>query len=169
MLLPMAQAEQVLMSPKAFVEQVFNGDVPKPNTIWLNNEQKQTIAEILSHSYNRLRVRYWQQGDTSAWILDEIGKESPITVGLVVKAQQLKQVKVLVYRESRGDEVKYPFFTDQFIDAKLQSDMTLDRHIDGITGATLSVRALTKLSRVALWLDTQRSVEKTADTNRYEK
>ena len=61
-------------------------------------------------------------------------------------------VKVLIFRESRGWEVRYPFFTDQFKGATLVTDNNLDRKIDGITGATLSVNALTKLGRIALLL-----------------
>ena len=65
---------------------------------------------------------------------------------------EILEVKVLIFRESRGWEVKYPFFTDQFKGATLVSDNNLDRKIDGITGATLSVNALTKLGRIALLL-----------------
>lgn len=150
------QAEQVLQTQQDFLIESFKGDVPKAKTLWLKKEQKQQVADILQHDYSRLRVRYWARGNTSLWILEEIGKESPITVGLHVQNKLLKKVKVLVYRESRGDEVKYPFFTNQFIGASLTKDNKLSKHIDGITGATLSVRALTKLSRMALWLDTQR-------------
>ena len=49
--------------------------------------------------------------------------------------------------------MRYPFFTDQFVAARLQSDERLDRSIDGITGATLSVGAVTRIARVALVLD----------------
>jgi hypothetical protein len=87
--------------------------------------------------------------------MEEIGKESPITVGIHIKQQAIVKTKVLVYRESRGDEVRHDFFTDQFKMARLTSERQLDRHIDGITGATLSVRALTKLSRIALYLDSK--------------
>lgn len=148
-------AEQVLQDQKSFLSATFNHEIPKAKTLWLSRQQKEQIAEILQHKYNRLRIRYWAQGNESVWILDEIGKESPITVGLHVNNKALKQVKVLIYRESRGDEVKHAFFTDQFIDATLTEEFMLSEHIDGITGATLSVRALTKLSRMALWLDTQ--------------
>ena len=153
-------AEKVYQSPAEFVQQAYSGKSPKPKTLWLNKEQKLIIADILQHNYNRLRIRYWPQGDTSVWVLEEIGKESPITVGLVVKQQQLKHIKVLVYRESRGDEVTQEFFTKQFINAKLTADKQLDQHIDGITGATLSVRALSKLARLALWLDQQATSNK---------
>ena len=62
--------------------------------------------------------------------------------------------KVLVFRESRGWEVRHPFFTDQFRDAGLTGELALDRNIDGISGATLSVRALSRLARLALYLHT---------------
>lgn len=151
-----AFAEQVIQAPDEFVSQAFSSDTPKAKTLWLNKEQKAEIADILQHDYNRLRIRYWPQGERSVWVLEEIGKEAPITVGLVVEKQQLKQIKVLIYRESRGDEVKADFFTNQFIGAKLIENKQLDKQIDGVTGATLSVRALTKLARMALWLDQQR-------------
>jgi Na+-translocating ferredoxin:NAD+ oxidoreductase RnfG subunit len=149
-----AQAEQVqYSSSQAFIQQAFDGELPKAKVFWLDDKAKAVIEEILSHSFNKMRLRYWQKNDASVWIMDEIGKEAPITVGVHVKAGAIVETKVLVYRESRGDEVRHSFFTDQFKAAKLQADNKLDRHIDGITGATLSVRALTKLSRIALWLD----------------
>ena len=45
------------------------------------------------------------------------------------------------------------FFIDQFKGAALKDDGSLDKHIDGITGATLSVRAVSGLAQVALLLD----------------
>ncbi len=76
----------------------------------------------------------------------------PITTGLAVDDGAIERIRVLVYRESRGWEVRYDFFTAQFIGARLDGDARLDRRIDGISGATLSVRALTNLARLALYL-----------------
>ena len=64
----------------------------------------------------------------------------------------IDNVQILEFRESRGWEVKYPFFTDQFADARLGPDTRLDRRVDGITGATMSVNAVTRIARVALLL-----------------
>jgi hypothetical protein len=63
-------------------------------------------------------------------------------------------LRVLIYRESRGWEVRHAFFTRQFDQAQLENGK-LDRSIDGITGATLSVEALQRAARLALWLDQQ--------------
>jgi uncharacterized protein with FMN-binding domain len=86
-------------------------------------------------------------------VLEEIGKEQPITIGVHIKDEQVVDLKVLVYRESRGDEVRHDFFTNQFKSASLTKENMLNQHIDGITGATMSVRALTKVARLALWLN----------------
>ena len=62
-------------------------------------------------------------------------------------------VRVLVYRESRGEEVRTPSFLKQFKDAKLTRGDRLDREIDGIAGATLSVGAMERMARLALFFD----------------
>ncbi|MBB1323566.1 MULTISPECIES: FMN-binding protein [Shewanella] len=139
-------------SNEAFISQAFNGSSGESKVLWLDDELKQAIEVILAHRFNKMRLRYWLHNNATVWIMDEIGKESPITVAIHVKDNQIERTKVLIYRESRGDEVRHDFFTDQFKSAKLDDQYQLDKHIDGITGATLSVRALTKLSRIALLL-----------------
>ncbi len=148
-----SQAKGIYQKPASFISEIFAGETPKPKTLWLAAEDKKAIAAILSHKYNRLRIRYWQKASETVWILDEIGKEKPITIGVHIQANQIVQLKVLAFRESRGDEVRHQFYTDQFKEAKLTDDIMLDQHIDGITGATMSVRATTKVARMALWLN----------------
>ncbi|MSR15802.1 MAG: FMN-binding protein [Gammaproteobacteria bacterium] len=144
---------EILQTPETFVANAFNGSPPAPQRLWLDKTQRRAIRAILERELGMLRVRYWRRDTRTAWILEEIGKELPITTGLLVEGQALADVRVLVYRESRGWEVKYPAFTDQFIGLRLQSNHQLSGPIDGISGATLSVRALTKLARLALLLD----------------
>jgi hypothetical protein len=136
-----------------YLHSAFGQEPPAPRTLWVSGDLRATVERVLGHRFNSLRVRYWYDGETSAWILDEIGKELPITIGVTVTDAAIVNVRVLEFRESRGWEVRYPFFTDQFVDARLQSDERLDRSIDGITGATLSVGAVTRIARVALVLD----------------
>ncbi len=150
---PAALASSTYQTPEDFLNTTFSGQLPEPAVIWLTGERKNVVEQILGHRYPTLRVRYWQSGSRSAWILDEVGKEQPITVGIVVNEARIETIKVLVFRESRGWEIRHPFFTDQFTAARLNSDRQLDRHIDGISGATLSVRAMKKLARLALYLD----------------
>ncbi len=139
--------------PQDFLSDSFDGNPPEAAVVWLSGERKQRVREILGHDYPALRVRYWRKESRSAWILEEIGKDHPITIGVVIQDGQLERIKVLVFRESRGWEIRHPFFTDQFRDARLNEDNGLDRSIDGISGATLSVRAMKKIATLALYLD----------------
>jgi hypothetical protein len=136
-----------------YVTAAFAGEMPRAGTLWVSGDLRKVAEEILGHKYSALRVRYWDDGTTSAWILDEIGKELPITIGVTVRDAKIENVRVLEFRESRGWEVRYPFFTDQFDGATLTAKDRLDRNIDGITGATLSVGAVTRIAKVALIFD----------------
>jgi len=136
-----------------FLDRAFSGAPPEPAMLWLSGERKSTVRQLLGHDYPALRLRYWCRDRRSAWVLEEIGKDLPITVGIIVDRGTIRDLRVLTYRESRGGEVATPAFTDQFIDASLDGGK-LNVQIDGISGATLSVQALTKLAAMALYLDT---------------
>lgn len=148
-----ASGAEVYLAPEKFLAESFGANVPKPSVLWISGETRDAVEKILGHSAGALRVRYWAREERTAWILEEIGKTEPITTGIVVDKGTVARISVLIFRESRGWEVRYPFFTDQFKGATLASMYELDRSIDGISGATLSVRALTRLARVALLLD----------------
>ncbi len=150
-----AAARGVYQQPEDFIREAFAGRPPAPRLLWLTVPMQAEIRRILGHDYQQRRVRYWRMGARSAWVLEEIGKEEPITTGFVIKDGRIEQTKVLIYRESRGDEVRYPRFTGQFRDAGLAAGNELDRTIDVISGATLSVSALTRLARLALYLHGQ--------------
>jgi hypothetical protein len=142
----------VYQEPADFIDETFSGTSPQPRAIFLSGQTKKTVKEILGHRYSKIRIRYWLNAGRSVWILDEIGKERPITTGIVVKENRIERIKVLVFRETRGWEVRHDFFTEQFTGTTLNSRFDLDQQIDGITGATLSVRAVTNLARLALYL-----------------
>jgi hypothetical protein len=144
----------VYQTPQQFVESIFSSQ-PKKHAFWLKSEHKAIATDILGHKPTQLRFRYFGQGNKTAWVLDEIGKEQPITVGIEVQNNQIIQLKVLEYRENRGYEVRFPFFTDQFIGAALTQEQHLNQDIDGISGATMSVSALKRLARLALYLHKQ--------------
>ena len=145
-------ATGVYQPPDEFISSVFEGDPPAAKRLWITKDLKQEIRRIMERDPEVLRLRYWLRDRKTAWILEEIGKEKPITTGLVINNNAIEQLKVLVFRESRGWEIRYPFFTDQFKGITLKSDLQLDKNIDAISGATLSRNAMVKLSRLALFL-----------------
>lgn len=148
---PAASRAVTYLSAEDFLANSF-AEVPSPNVLWLTPEMQQAATELLGHRYRGLRLRYWTNDGRSAWILDEIGKERPITIGVVVEAGRIAKIDILEYREPRGGEVRHPFFLEQFVGLELAGDGGLSGEIDGITGATLSVRAVTNISRFALFL-----------------
>lgn len=155
-LLPsLAVAGSFYQQPAEFLDEVFAGQPPDAELLWLTGERGKTVAEILGHKPASLRVRYWHKGERSAWILEEIGREELITAGFVIDAGRLETVRTLAFRESRGWEIRYDFFTDQFKGIGLNPEHALNKHIDNITGATLSVNAMKRMARVALFLDSE--------------
>ena len=143
---------EVHQEPDAFVAEVF-GSRPAPKVLWLTKDIQTQAAAILGHPPAQLRQRYWSDSHRNVWILEEIGKEELITAGFVVVDGRIDHVRVLVYRESRGQEVRTPSFLKQFKEAKLAPGERLDREIDGIAGATLSVAAMERMARLALFFD----------------
>jgi hypothetical protein len=143
---------EVYQEPAAFIAEVF-GATPAPKVLWLTRDLQAQAAAILGHPPAQLRQRYWSDGGKSVWILEETGKEELITAGFVVADGRIDHVRVLVYRESRGQEVRQSAFLSQFKNAKLAQGNRLDREIDGIVGATLSVGAMERMARLALYFE----------------
>ena len=162
-ILPCPAAEEIFQSPQDFIQENFKA-APSSQVLWLTGELKSQVKKVLGHDYHKLRIRYWQQQQRSAWVLEEIGKEHYITAGFVIDDNSLERVKILIFRENRGWEIKHDYFTQQFKNAKLNSSSMLDTHIDNITGATLSVRAIKRLAQLALFFHQTISYKKNEPT-----
>ncbi len=140
-----------------------NSPEATPDILWLTKESKKTIEHILGHPFNALRLRYWTSGNKTAWIFNETGKEKPITIGISIehlpsKQNKITSVDILEFRESRGWEIRHEFFTKQFAGLFLTEENRLNRRIDGITGATLSVNAVKRCSAMALFIASQLNI-----------
>ncbi len=138
-----------------FLTKAFSGNPPKPKLLWLSKDLYKSATQILKHKPGFLRTRYWQSTEQTVWIINEIGKTKPITIAIIIQQNKIALLKVLAFRESRGWEVKHDFFTNQFKQNSLNSELKLSQAIDGISGATLSVRALIKVAQLALFFNSQ--------------
>ena len=147
------QAETYQRQDDFLIHAFSDSNVPDPKILWIDKTIKPHVQKILQHNAGFLRTRYWDNGTRSVWILDEVGKIKLITVAVIIEQQKIVQLKVLAFRESRGWEVKHDFFTHQFKQLFLSDQLRLSKNIDGISGATLSVRALTKIAQLALLFD----------------
>ncbi len=141
---------------EVFLEQGTQAEVQvQSKVLWLTDDIRQQAEKILDRPVQGLRIRYSRSADKTAWILEEIGKEMPITIGVVVDQNKIIKVKILAYRESRGGEVRFPAYMAQYNGATLTDRHRLDKSIDGITGATLSVWAVNKVAALALYYHSQ--------------
>ena len=149
---PLYAYDRVYQAPQDFIAEIFPSS-PSAELMWLSREVQADVSRILGHPLGQLRQRYWKEGARTLWIMEEIGKEDVITAGFVIKNQRIELARVLVYRESRGMEVRHPAFLKQYVGVALTADQYLDRNIDGISGATLSVHAMGRMARAVLYLD----------------
>lgn len=86
-----------------------------------------------------------------ATIRNAMGKDQPITYLVAVdSALVLLDVDILVYRESYGGEIAYEPWRRQFRGRRPGESLQVGREVRGISGATISVNAVTAGIRRAL-------------------
>ena len=107
----------------------------------------------MGHKYKKRIFKYWSSDNQTVWILNSIGKYKPITAAFTVKECKVNSAHVLVYREQHGYEIKYEAFLSQFVDASMNDKYDLNKKIDNISGASLSVNSMDRMARAALILD----------------
>lgn len=145
---------KTFQTPEAFLAEVFLGAAPPPQVLQLGAAEQQRIRSVFEREFPQRRVRYWQADDRTVWVFDDIGKEGyvPTTCGFVIRDGAVEHLRVLVYRESRGEQVGEASFLDQIRGARAQGQ-ALDRPVDNISGATLSVEMMQRMARTAIELD----------------
>ena len=145
-----ASSEDVFLSKENFLKIAFEDDIPRRKGLRFKGEVKEIAQNIMGSNYKKIRMKYWRQEGKTAWILERIGKVKLITAGFIVENCRISSIHVLVYRETHGWEVKYPSFRDQFVGINMSDEFKLNKRIDGIAGATLSVSSMEKMARLAL-------------------
>lgn len=130
------------------------GNSAGEQTLWLTPAIKENMRTATGKAARGARQQYWRAGARTLWVLEHIGKEMPITFAVTVENDRIVSLQVIAYRESRGHEIKSPRFLAQFAGVGARGRQ-LDQDIDGISGATLSVRASLAVARQALFLHQQ--------------
>lgn len=140
-------------TPEEFLGKVYGSSVPGISLLPLRGETRKRAEAALGHRYSGMRLRYWQEDGTTAWIIDEKSKDMPMTIGIGINPNgEISVLELLVYREPRGGEIHQAAFRKQYIGVNLTEQDALSVDVDGITGATLSVDALNRVAAMALVL-----------------
>lgn len=109
------------------------------------------VPSVWEPSYATFTAR--QNGQTIGYavIVEEIGKHRPFTVIVAATPDfRVKDVAVMVYRETRGGEITQRRFLAQYKGKRPGDPIQLDRDIIGISGATLSVQGTNRAVHKAL-------------------
>jgi Na+-translocating ferredoxin:NAD+ oxidoreductase subunit G len=81
--------------------------------------------------------------DGYALIDEEKGEHLPITFAVKLSPEgKVERQEIVVYRESRGDEVRDESFRRQFVGKSARDAIDTDQDIMAISGATISSRAM---------------------------
>jgi hypothetical protein len=144
----MSQFYKFNIKPEVFLAEVFGPNVPVAQTVAVSSNVAALIQPLPQ------RLRYWRADGKTVWIFDELGKEGyqPTTAAFVVRDDSIERAKVLIYRESRGEQVGQPSFLQQLVGAKANGS-GIDRPVDNISGATYSVKMMQRMARAALLLN----------------
>lgn len=142
------QDETYLTLPEA-LEQVFGkGAAVTLAEFGLSKEQKSLLEKKLGRrlSEEGFQVRRgWRNGKFlgDAVVTEETGLFKKITFIVHIRPDgKVGQAAVMTYREPRGMEVRRSRFLKQYKGKSPEDPIALNRDIVGITGATLSARAL---------------------------
>ena len=130
--LSVEQAQQTIF-PGATFTQAFAA---------LTDDQKREIERRSGVEVSNKEVRLWKVGSVGYFIVDEvIGKHEFITYAIGLNADgSVKQIEIMVYRESYGYEVRNAAWRRQFVGKTTGDAVSLNQDIRNISGATLSSR-----------------------------
>ncbi len=142
---------KTFQTQEAFLQEAFGGTLPPVATL---NVDPGTVSTGSPKGKPQPRLRYWRAQGRTAWIFDDLGKDGyqPTTCGFVVSGGAIEMARVLIYRESRGEQIAERSFVQQLSGAKANGS-ALDRTVDNISGATYSVKMMERMARTAIALD----------------
>ena len=144
-----------LVAPSAFavqylsVEQaqqaIFPGKKFTAAPVKLTSAQKKAIEQKSRVRVLKDEQQVWRVSGGGWFIVDEVvGKHDFITYAVGLNADgSVKQIEVMVYRETYGDEIRNDKWRAQFVGKNANSTLKLDDDIKNISGATLSCRHIT--------------------------
>lgn len=113
-------------------------------------EIKSTAEKHTRLRFMRNQIYLWEISQTDSLVglafLDNVkGKSQPITYAVFYDADgAVMNSHIVKYREPIGGEVANRHWLKQFLGKTTASDYQVGKHIDGISGATISVNAVTK-------------------------
>ncbi len=149
--------EQVFLTEDAALKLAFpDCDRVEKKVIQISKDKKERIESRLGWVLSESTAAVFEgfsgkEPRGRAMVAEEIGKFKPITFMVKVSNEgKVERVDVMVYREAVGSEVRRPRFTRQFRGKSASDPLRINRDILNVTGATMSVQAMTAGVKKAL-------------------
>jgi hypothetical protein len=124
---------------------MFPGATLAPDFVTLTPEQMKAIEKDSGVNVLSPSLKAWRASTGGWFIADQVvGKHEFITFALAIDAQgAVKDVEILEYRETFGDQVRNAAWRAQFTGKTHGAPLKLGDDIKNISGATLSSRHIT--------------------------
>jgi FMN-binding domain len=144
-----------LVAPSAFAVQyltvdqaqraIFPGKSFNAAPVKLTTAQRKAIQQASGIRVLRDEQQVWRVTGGGWFIVDEVvGKHEFITYAAGLNADgSVKQIEILDYRETYGDQIRDEKWRAQFVGKTSKSTLKLESDIKNISGATLSCRHIT--------------------------
>ena len=141
--------EDIYLTPEEAAKLMFpDSETIRADVITISPEQKRLIEERIGWHFPETTFDCFigeTKGKVDGWafIQHTIGKHKPMTYMVGVDPNgEVINVEVLVFRESRGSEVRTKRFNYQYEGKTLYDPIRINRDIINISGATMSVRSM---------------------------
>ncbi len=145
-----APAQEVLVTPDQALREIFPEMARTPVvhrhlTDSMRAQLSRRLGRPVDDSALDVITVYDSAGTLRGYavISDEIGKYRPITfmVGVTPRIV-VREVEVLVYRETRGGDIRRQRFLGQYRGKSARDPIDTDHDIINVSGATISVRSM---------------------------
>lgn len=141
--------EDIYLTPEDAAKLTFpESDSIRLEVITLTEDQKRLIEERIGWQFPESTFDCFigeTNGEIDGWafIQHTIGKHKAMTYMVGVDPDgKVTNVEVLVFRESRGSEVRKKRFNYQYHGKTIEDPVRINRDIINISGATMSVRSM---------------------------
>ena len=142
--------EQIFLTQDAALKLAFSDcDRVEKKVHHMTRQEKEKIEARLGWALSESTVTIFEgfrenQPRGRGVAAEEIGKFKPITFMVKVSNEgKVERVDVMAYRETVGSEVRRRRFTGQFNGKSAKDPLRINRDVLNITGATMSVQAMT--------------------------
>lgn len=156
----MSMAEVFMTEEEGVKVMLPKSERVRKDVIKLSPEKKSQIEERIGWKFpeEEFEVYIGETGtrvDGYALVQNTIGKHKPMTYMVGVDVQgSVSDIELLVFRESRGSEIRQKRFNSQYEGKTVLDPVRINKDIINISGATMSVRSMSAgIKRVLVLVD----------------